>query len=403
MKFFFTSFSILAILFAIYYSTDSHVDLDKEYVTSSWPIFIFRMTASKILISAGKVFLPKPLRVFDDFFGYFKAQVMYVTLDLGIPDILHDGPKNSSEIAVLTGVVNPDDITRWLRAAESFGYYEYDIKSSKWRNTKLSNLLRASHPTSMAYSLRHSKMQLFDAYDSAISALKTGQNAFEISHDGRSFFQYLKENPENNSVFNAAMALLTRLSLPLREDYNWGKECNRIIDIGGGNGQFLTDIISLHSNLNGIVFDQDHVVEAGESNLKKNHPHLLSKIAFRAGSMFELETYPKFEDGDCISVKHLLQDWSDETAMTIPQNIKRNMEGIKSKLLVVERVLKEHYDNPSNYVVDLTMMLVTNHGRLRTNLEWSSLLSKSGFSIQKLVHTRATQSIIVAIASKDSS
>ena len=102
-------------------------------------------------------------------------------------------------------------------------------------------------------------------------------------------------------------------------------------------------------------------------------------------------------------MKHLLQDWSDETAMTILQNIKRNMQGTKSKLLVVERVLKEHYDNPSNYVVDLTMMLVTNHGRLRTNLEWSSLLSKSGFSIQKLVHTRATQSIIVAIASKDSS
>jgi len=64
---------------------------------------------------------------------------MYITLDLGIPDILNDGPKNSSEIAVLTGVVNPDDITRWLRAAESFGYYEYDIKSSKWRNTELSN------------------------------------------------------------------------------------------------------------------------------------------------------------------------------------------------------------------------------------------------------------------------
>ena len=97
-------------------------------------------------------------------------------------------------------------------------------------------------------------------------------------------------------------------------------------------------------------------------------------------------------------MKHLLQDWSDETAITILQNIKRNIKGTKSKLLVVE-----HYDNQSNYVLDSTMMLVTKEGRLRTNLEWSSLLSKSGFSIQKLFRTRATEYIIVAIASKESS
>jgi len=358
------------------------------------------MAAHKILTTAGKVFLPKPLRVFDDFFGYFKAQVMYVTLDLGIPDILHDSPKNSSEIAVLTGVVNPDDITRWLRAAESFGYYEYDVKSSKWRNTKLSNFLRTSHPSSLVDSVRPTKLLVFDAYDSAITALRTGRNAFELAHDGKSLFEFLKENPYQASLFHAAMAMHTRLSLPLREDYNWGKECNRIIDIGGGNGQFLIDIISLHSNLKGTVFDLEHVVEAGESNLKENHPHLLSKIAFRAGSMFELETYPKFEDSDCISAKHILHDWADETAITILQNINRNMEGTRSKLLLVERVLKEHNDNPSNYVNDLTLMLMTTGGKHRTKSELSSMLSKSGFSVQQIVRVRAPQSVIVALPTK---
>ena len=180
------------------------------------------------------------------------------------------------------------------------------------------------------------------------------------------------------------MTVHIRLALPLREDYNWGKECNRIIDIGGGNGQFLTDIISLHSNLKGIVFDLDHVVEAGESNLKKNQPHLLSKLAFRAGSMFELETYPKFEDGDCISLKHVLQPWSDEIAITILQNIKRNMEGTESKLLVVERVLEEHNDNPSNYVNDLTLMLMTPGGKHRTKSEFLPILSNQDLAFSRL-------------------
>ena len=392
---YFLSASILVLIIAYYLAFISSVDYNKEYPSDSFPVLIFRMVSYKLLTAAGRRALPTPLRVLDDMFGYFKIQVLFVTLDLNIPNILHAGPQNLTTLTTLTGVRSQEDLSRWLRAAESFGYYVFDSKTQLWRNTELSNLLRSGHPNTNENILRLFRQDYFGAFDSAPVALKTGEIAFELIHDGQPYFTFLKENPNHDKVFNAALSDYSRMNVPLREDYDWGKHCNRIIDIGGGNGQFLVDILSFYPQLSGIVLDQQHVVDSAVVRRRQSHPELASKLSFHAGSIFDMETYPNFEENDCITMKHILHDWSDESSAKILQNINKKMKHSNSKLIVIERVLKEHNDEFWNYAMDLIMQVAL-EGKERTQPEWVSLFSDAGFTLDKVVLTRTPFAVIVA-------
>jgi hypothetical protein len=73
-----------------------------------------------ILTSAGSVTEPPPL--FQMASGYWISQAIYVAAKLGIADILKDGPKSSSEIALATRA-DENSISRLMRALCAVGVF----------------------------------------------------------------------------------------------------------------------------------------------------------------------------------------------------------------------------------------------------------------------------------------
>src|SRR5437762_2592952 len=73
---------------------------------------------------------------------------------------------------------------------------------------------------------------------------------------------YRERHPEENEIFNAAMAALSRAGAgPELVAYDFGR--HRIIaDIAGGTGVLLSAILRKHPESRGILFDQPHVVAA---------------------------------------------------------------------------------------------------------------------------------------------
>lgn len=68
-------------------------------------------------------------------------------------------------------------------------------------------------------------------------------------------WQYLEENPEKARIFHDAME---RGALPLIKkmishcDFS---SCKKIVDVGGGKGQLLCEILTQYENASGIVLD----------------------------------------------------------------------------------------------------------------------------------------------------
>ena len=360
--------------------------------------FILRNSAHKLLTTLGRSFLPKPIRVLDDFSEYFKVQVIYIPTKLGIPDILQEKPRNSSELASLTGVVFPDHITRWMRAAESIGYFHFDPLTMKWENNHMSALLRTDHPNGLAYWVRHIKDLTFTPCNKASEALRTGENAFEMISGGMPLYQYLKNNPEENHEFNLGMAEFTRLFKSLREDYNW-VECGRIVDIAGGNGQMLADFLAIYPNLSGILFELKHIVDIANRTIHQKYPELLSRIEYKSGSFLNSSTLPELLHNDCVTVKSTFHNFPDDVVIEALSNLKSKLlkqreTGQRSKLFIIQMVLEEHRDSLSNYAIDLLMFL-TFKARERTRQEWLGVFKSAGFKVKSIIPTRTLFSIIV--------
>src|SRR6516164_3607431 len=79
--------------------------------------------------------------------GYRFTQLLYVAAKLGIADLLHDGPKNSHELAQATQT-HPRALYRVLRALASLGVFAED-QAQCFHLTPLAHLLRTEVPESL--------------------------------------------------------------------------------------------------------------------------------------------------------------------------------------------------------------------------------------------------------------
>jgi hypothetical protein len=78
--------------------------------------------------------------------GFRVAMMVGVAAELGIPDILHRGPKSAEDLARETGTHAPS-VYRVLRTLAMYGVFEED-ESHSFRQTPVSELLRADAPAS---------------------------------------------------------------------------------------------------------------------------------------------------------------------------------------------------------------------------------------------------------------
>jgi hypothetical protein len=98
----------------------------------------------------------------------------------------------------------------------------------------------------------------------AIYTLRTGEPSFPMYHT-LGFWEWLAAHPGQSEWFNEDMrrraTTLIDGGLAL---YDWPHE-GTVIDIGGGNGLMLERILRERPGVNGIVFDQPHVVVEARS------------------------------------------------------------------------------------------------------------------------------------------
>ena len=92
--------------------------------------------------------------------------------------------------------------------------------------------------------------------------VKSGKNPFERAH-GKSVWEFLAEDSKWNVLFNEGMACSSEIVLKaIVAEY--GREVfgglRSIVDVGGGTGAAVSEIVKSYPNIEGINFDLPHVV-----------------------------------------------------------------------------------------------------------------------------------------------
>jgi SAM-dependent methyltransferase len=218
-----------------------------------------------------------------------------------------------------------------------------------------------------------------DLYDT----IRTGEVAFDRTH-GTSFFDYLAKHPDDAAVFDAAMSSFVQLIPGILAAYDFSR-FERVVDVGGGQGTLLHEILSANPKLHGILADLPAVV-AGATALGTGATAKRCEIV---GIDFFKEVP---EGADAYVMKAVVHDWNDDAAVKILKNCRRAIRD-RGKLLLIEQVLKPPNEPALGRFMDLTM-LVGLTGRERTEAEFAALLREGGFSLTQVIPTSGLLSII---------
>ena len=311
--------------------------------------------------------------------GIIAAQAIHVVAKLRIPDLLASGPKTIAELAADSGA-HPPTLERLLRALASLEMFTA-TPDGRFRNTPLTDVLRTDHPQSQrdgALFLPASFLwrPLGELYESVL----TGEPSFERIF-GQRFFEYLAVHPSDAGVFHTAMTQGIAWTTPaLLSAYDFSR-FERLVDVGGGEGALLRDVLLATPGLQGVLFDLPQVVVRA--------PQILTdKVAARcqivAGNFFD--SVP--EGADAYLLKGVIHDWPDAEAASILRNTRRAIRP-GGTLLLIEGIV-DSASRPAS-LMDLLMLVVG--GRERTEANFRALLAATGFSLTRIIPTKASSLI----------
>ena len=197
----------------------------------------------------------------------------------------------------------------------------------------------------------------------------------------------MAKHPEASETFNRAMVGAQQLAGNPFSEFDFSNY-KTVVDLGGGKGTLLSEILKQHPFLQGILFDlSEAVTEAPElfssTGLKK-------RCEIKTGSIFN--SVPS--GGDIYILSRILHDWSDEKALLILLNCRKVMPQ-KGSLLIRDAILPTKEIPPMRLHLDLMMMVMTG-GKERTEEEWKMLLNKSGFNLSRIWKTNTNHDLLEA-------
>lgn len=326
------------------------------------------------------------LQLLDVLGGFLRTQALHTVAVLGVADIVGDAPVTVEELAAQVQA-NPSSLHRVLRLLASSGIFS-EAAPGAFVSTPLSDGLRTDTPLSVRHMAMFQGSDTYLAAAQMLQAVQTGQPTAEAVF-GMSFFEHLASDPVRDAVFNQAMGGGAGARAAAAVDFDWSGS-SVVADIGGGNGSLLIGVLGAHEHLNGVVFDQPHVVAQAQPMIEAAR---LTERCATVGGDFFTDALPA---ADVYVLAQILHDWDDAQALTILRNCRRSIAH-GGRLLLLEQVMPDG-DTPSYAKLLDLIMLVLLGGKERTESEWRVLLHAGGFELLEITPRPATNLIEAAPA-----
>lgn len=305
----------------------------------------------------------------------FAAQAAHVAARLGVADQIAAGVRDTPALAKALDV-DPATFRRFLATLASLGVLRQNGEDH-WELTPMGECLRGDALGSWRDFARWFGC---DAHYAAFGALehgiRTGQSGFAKVF-GESSWSYMAHDRETGLCFDRAMSSVAATAFPLILDQYDFSAVDTLVDVGGGQGELLSAILTRYPAMRGIVFDLPHVVEAARERIAA---HGLGERLEAVGGDF-FATLPA---ADAYIMTNVLHDWNDADSIAILRNCRAAMRP-GGRVLISDFVLRPVNEPDIGRLFDLEMLVLTDGGKERSEAEFASILAASDLRLTRLV------------------
>jgi hypothetical protein len=245
----------------------------------------------------------------------------------------------------------------------------FEVESGRYRATELGAQLREDAPGGIKplLDINRAGGRSERAFVEVLATITTGESAYTRRY-GREFWADLGATPRLRTSFDAQMNWRFQTQAPqIARRFDWGR-FPEILDVGGGDGTLLVEILRAHPTVRGRVLDLGPTAAAATERFGT------AGLGDRAGVVAQsfFEALPG--GADVYVLSDILHDWDDEQAGAILARCREAL-GRKARVVVVEPLR-----DGTNTAINLHMLMCFG-GRERSVEELAELAAGTGLAL----------------------
>ncbi|MBZ9558526.1 MULTISPECIES: methyltransferase [unclassified Modicisalibacter] len=325
-----------------------------------------------------------PLKLMQQISAYRTSQCIHTAVELDIPAHLSQGPQTASELA-RAAAIEEGLLSRLMDHLVNEDIFARD-ESGRYGLTEASRFLLPESTNSLHPWVECELHPLYWlAWTHLTEQLRSGTPAFELAH-GRTFFDYLSQDKMARKRFDAEMrAASLGMGHFVAQQLDF-PEGTTVVDVGGGDGSFLAQVLKRNPGTKGILFELPRTDD-------EFHPDMTDMIRNRRaiveyGSFFEFLP----PGGDAYIFSRVFHDFDDAAISQVLEKARATMR-TQARLFIIDMILEQTRENPGKSSQDMVMMLLLG-GRERTQEEFCQMLAKEGFECISTIPTNTPLRIL---------
>ncbi|MGA2118542.1 MAG: methyltransferase [Bryobacteraceae bacterium] len=291
---------------------------------------------------------------------------LHVVATLGIADRIVAGITGVEELAAASGA-DRDSLYRVLRHLVHKGVFEEPSPGRFALNETAAGL--AGEAGRLGFNLDGIGGRMAHAWGTLLSAVRTGRPAYHEAF-GRDFWQDLDAHADIAASFDALMGPAGH-GVPdpnvLVDPGSW-KSVGTVVDVGGGTGALLAEVLRAHPDVRGTLVDLPRAVARSASVFQA--AGVTDRVTTVGQSFFD----PLPAGADLYILKSVLSDWPDREAAAI---LMRCAEAARPS----GRIVFFTNAGPGEEASPALLMMVLVGGRDRTLEEFRGLARQAGLEI----------------------
>jgi demethylspheroidene O-methyltransferase len=316
--------------------------------------------------------------LFDLVAGFVYAQILSACVELDLFEKLAQGPQSAADLAPRLALAEPA-ADRLLKAAAALDLCQV-LPDGRYTLGSLGAALRGN--PGVAAMIRHHALLYADLTDPL--AMLRGELA---NPRLQQFWAYARSAnpaasaPDQVGDYSALMAASQAMVAGEVLDAYPLSRHRRLLDVGGGEGVFLTAAGLRHPHLALTLFDLPAVTERARRKLAE--AGLAGRASIVAGSFFD-DDLPR--GADIVALVRVLHDHDDGAALTILRHVRAALDA-GGVLLLAEPMAGTKGARPAGDAYFGFYLAAMGSGRPRTVAEQTALLHQAGFDHVRLLST----------------
>ena len=199
-------------------------------------------------------------RLLQQMTGAWRTQAIAVAAELRLADHIAGQPQATVEQLASATATDPDSLGRLVRYLAGLGIVERSHASV--RLTELGELLRTdASPSLHALAVLYGG-PFYESFGGLAHSVRTGGAAFDRLF-GQHHFEYFAERPQLAGLFDRAMASSASIFGRIADVVDLSA-ASVVVDVAGGNGELLAQILPAAPHLRGVLLERSHALEAAE-------------------------------------------------------------------------------------------------------------------------------------------